>query len=91
MKEEKKDKQLRVVVHYPAAAEPFRGESDRGETVGQLKSRVLSAFGLSEGNGTSYTLFSHKTPLENLGQTLGEIAGDMPELQLKLSQQITQG
>jgi hypothetical protein len=91
MKEEKKEKKLRVVVHYPAAAKPFHGEAEREETVGQLKSRVLAAFGLSEGNGTSYTLYNHKTPLDNPGQTLGEIAGDMPELQLKLSQQITQG
>ena len=98
MKEEKeeKSKQLRVVVHYPAAAEPFQGEADREETVGQLKARVLAAFGLTEGqtpdgNTTVYTLFDKKMALENLGQKLGEVAGDQPVLQLKLSQQITQG
>lgn len=95
-KKEKKPKQLRIVVHYPAAAEPFHGEADREETVGQLKSRVLAAFGLAEGqtpdgNTTVYTLFDKKTPLENLGQKLDEVAGDQPVLQLKLSQQITQG
>jgi hypothetical protein len=95
-REEKKSKQLRVVVHYPAAAEPFHGDADPEETVGQLKARVLAAFALSEsqtpdGNTTTYTLFDKKMPLDNLGQKLGEVAGDQPVLQLKLSQQITQG
>jgi len=87
---------LHVVVHYPAAEEPFKDEAERTETVGQLKARVLSAFGLVEGqlpdgNIAAYTLYDHKTPLENLNQTLGEIAGEQKVLQLKLSQQITQG
>lgn len=87
---------LHVVVHYPAAEEPFKDEAERTETVGQLKVRVLSAFGLVEGqlpdgNIAAYTLYDHKTPLENLNQTLGEIAGEQKVLQLKLSQQITQG
>lgn len=88
---------LRVMVHYPAAAEPFKDEdADRDETVGQLKARVLIAFGLSEGGTTdgniaTYTLYQHKTPLENLAQTLGDLAGHQRVLQLKLSQQLTQG
>jgi hypothetical protein len=87
---------LRVIVHYVAAEEPFRTEADRDETVGQLKARVLTAFGLTEGqtsdgNIVSYTLFHERTPLENPNQTLGEIAGHQKILQLKLSQQITQG
>lgn len=87
---------LNVVVHYPAAEEPFKDEAERTETVGQLKARVLAAFGLVEGqlpdgNIAAYTLYHHKTPLENLNQTLGEIAGEQKVLQLKISQQITQG
>jgi hypothetical protein len=95
--EAKAKTRLRVVVHYPAAAEPFKDEdADRDETVGQLKARVLTAFGLSEGttsdgNVVSYTLYQHKTPLENPAQTLGELAGRERVLQLKLSQQLTQG
>lgn len=90
------DHKLHVVVHYPAAEEPFKDEAERSETVGQLKLRVLNAFGLVEGqmpdgNIAAYTLYQHKTPLENMNQTLGEIAGDQKVLQLKLSQQITQG
>ncbi len=87
---------LQVVVHYMAAGEPFKDEVDPNETVGQLKSRALTAFGLTEGqnptgNVATYTLYHDKTPLENMSQTLGSIAGDKKVLQLKLSQQITQG
>jgi hypothetical protein len=87
---------LKVVVHYVAAEQPFKEDATPGETVGQLKSRVLAAFGLTEGqtpdgNIVSYTLYHHKTPLENMNQTLGELAGHQHVLQLKLVQQITQG
>jgi len=88
---------LQVVVHFPRAEKPFKDESvDRAETIGQFKARVLTAFGLTEGqtpegNIAVYTLYEHKTPLENPNQTLGEVAGDKHVLQLKLSQQITQG
>ena len=93
----KDDMELRVVVHYPAAEEPFEDDhAKRIETVGHLKARVLTAFGLTEGQGpnntiTSYTLHHGKAPLENMDQTLGDVAGDQNVLQLKLSQQITQG
>lgn len=92
-----KEKTLKVVVHYVAAEEPFKDHhADRNETVGQLKQRVLTEFGLTEGqtpdgNITTYTLFHHKKAVENMGQTLGELAGDENTLQLRLVQQITQG
>ncbi len=87
---------LQVVVHYMAAGEPFKDDVDPNETVGQLKARVLAAFGLTEGQNpagsvATYTLYHDKMPLENMSQTLGSIAGDKKVLQLKLSQQITQG
>jgi hypothetical protein len=88
---------VRVVVHYIAAVEPFKdAHADRSETVGQLKARVLDVFGLTEGptpegSTVSYTLYHHKTPLENLQQALGDLAGEHHELELKLVQQITQG
>ncbi|MER3406787.1 MAG: hypothetical protein C4289_17795 [Chloroflexota bacterium] len=91
------DTKLRVMVHYPAAEEPFKDDSaDRSETIGQFKPRVLNAFGLAEGttpegNIITYTLYHQKTPLENPNQTLGDLAGDQKILQLKLVQQITQG
>lgn len=87
---------LHVDVHYPAAKEPFRDEhTNTTETVGSLKARVLTAFGLTEGqqgNETvTYTLYHDKKPLENMNETLGQVAGGKPTLQLKLSQQIIQG
>ena len=87
---------LHVVVHYVAAEHPFKEDAGPDQTVGQLKKRVLAAFGLTEGqtpdgNTVTYTLYHGKTPLENLNQTLGDLAGHHHELQLKLVQQITQG
>jgi hypothetical protein len=84
---------LNVVVHYIAAPEPFHDHAaSRSETVGHLKARVLTAFGLTEnGNQTVYTLYHDTQPLNNLNMTLGEVAGDKHSLQLKLDQQVTQG
>lgn len=92
----KETTKLRVTVHYPAAEEPFHTEAARSETVGQFKPRVLTAFGVTEGltadgGSVTFTLYHQKAPLENPSQTLGDIAGDQKILQLKLSQQITQG
>lgn len=88
---------LKVIVHYAAAKKPYEQEdARRNETVGTLKTNVLDTFGLkegqhSDGNTYTYTLFHHKTPLENLSETLGQVAGDEHTLELKLSQQVTQG
>ena len=87
---------LKVIVNYPAAKKPFeQDDASRAETVGTLKSAVLDAFGLTEGQSDgqtfTYTLFQNKTPLENLGETLGQLAGQAVALVLKLSQQVTQG
>jgi hypothetical protein len=87
---------LQVVVHYMAAEHPFKEDAAPNETVGQLKKKVLVAFGLTEGqaadgNIVTYTLYHDKKPLDDLSQTLGELAGHHHVLQLKLGQQITQG
>ncbi|MCX5796996.1 MAG: hypothetical protein NTY77_16005 [Elusimicrobia bacterium] len=81
---------LEVTVNYPAAAKPYHEQLPRSETVGQLKAAVLKAFNLVEGN-VVYTLYFKKSPLENPSQTLGELAGTGKGLELKLSQQVTQG
>ncbi len=96
MSEQNEHHDLKVIVNYPAAKGPFEQEhASPSETVGNLKSVVLNAFGLTEGqsNGSTYTytLFHNKTPLENVSQTLGELAGHAATLVLKLSQQVTQG
>jgi hypothetical protein len=88
---------LKVVVTYPAAKKPFeQGHATRNETVGTLKEAVLKAFGLTEGGSAdgniyTYTLYFEKRPLENLNETLGQVAGERHTLELKLSQQVTQG
>lgn len=88
---------LKVIVTYMAAATPFKQEAaSPSETIGSLKAEVLKAFGLAEGqlpNGdtVSYTLYRGKTALTDLSTTLGSIAGDHNALELKLSQQLTQG
>ena len=90
------DKHLEVIVHYPAVKKPFEEKhASRKETLNFLKSAVLKAFGLPEGQVDgktyTYTLYHHKTPLENLGETLGQLAGHAESLVLKLSQQVIQG
>ena len=86
-----------VVVHYAGAGAPFKDtHAARTETVGHLKGRVLAAFGLVEGptpdgNVLTYTLYHGKTPLDNLAQTIGEVAGEKHVLELKLARQVTQG
>ncbi len=88
---------LKVIVTYPAAKKPYEdNDAQRTETVGTLKAAVLTAFGLTEGQSAdgktfTYTLYHQKTPLENLNETLGQVAGEKHTLELKLSQQVTQG
>lgn len=40
---------VNVIVTYPAAKKPFEADIQRTDTVGALKTAVLAAFGLSEG------------------------------------------
>lgn len=96
MSEQTERRDLKIIVNYPAAKRPFEQDhADPSETVGVLKAAVLAAFGLTEGqiDGSTYTytLFHNKTPLENLSETVGQLAGHAATLVLKLSQQVTQG
>ncbi len=89
-------KEIKVTVRYPAAAKPFKDNNAAiDETVGELKVRVLRAFGLDAGgDAVSYQLFHGRAALDET-RTLGSIEaneGDADrELQLKFAQQITQG
>ena len=88
---------IKVTVHYPPASKPFKDDNaDPSETVGQLKARVLTAFDLTEGtlpdgNVVTYPLFHGKSVLENMSGTIASLADDKKVLQLKLTQQLTQG
>ena len=86
---------VRVEVHYIGAGKPFGGEFDRTTRIGDVKTASLSHFGLSEGpsggGAVVYVLYLDKSPIENMSETVGGLAGDKSILQLKLSQQLTQG
>lgn len=88
---------LHVTVHFVASARPFKdNDADRQETVGDLKARVLADFNLVDGAQTpdgvaTYTLYFGKTQLENMDETLGTLAGEHKQIELKLNQQLTQG
>jgi hypothetical protein len=61
------------------------------ETVGQVKSNAMTAFGLKEDSGKVYNLFHKKTELQNLNQTIGELADEKKELKLDLEERLVQG
>ena len=89
---------LNVTVRYAAAPKPFHDhEASRTETITHLKARVLTAFGLDEGqttpdgNSITYKLYHGKTELTDPSVTLGALAGDAHALELKLSQHVQQG
>jgi len=88
---------LKLKVTFVAAGRPFEDDAtSRSETIGQLKPRVLTAFGLQEGaepDGTqvTYTLHFERQLLDNPSITLGSLAGDKDHLHLKLGKQVTQG
>lgn len=82
---------LKIEVHYIAAKKPFTTEAAPSETVGQLKAQALNAFGLVEEGNKTFKLFFHKTELQNLNETLGQVAGDKKDLNLDLEEFIIQG
>jgi hypothetical protein len=85
------DKDIQVLVHYMAASKPFKTDADPATTVGQIKTEVLKAFGLTQDGSKVYKLYYHKTELTNLSQTVGEIAGREGALNLNLEEVLVQG
>ncbi|MGA2623824.1 MAG: hypothetical protein ABSF91_08235 [Bacteroidota bacterium] len=86
-----KNSLIKVQVHYIAAGKPFQKDAQPSETVGELKTQALVAFGLSEGGGKTFKLFHQKQELLNMSQTLGEIADGKKELKLDLEEVLIQG
>lgn len=87
----KPEHQLDIEVKYSAATGPFRQEDvPRTETVGQLLAAVLQAFGLTPGQ-TLYTLRFEGKVLENMQETLGQLAGNKHHLLFMLGQQLVAG
>jgi hypothetical protein len=81
---------LTLQVEYPVKQDELKEHDvSREETIGSVKSRVLTAFGLTEGvdeHGQllTYTLFHHHSALTDPAVTLGSVAGDKDELRLRL-------
>ncbi|MFC4456575.1 hypothetical protein [Deinococcus sonorensis] len=87
---------INVQVRYPAAVEPYHDHLTPSTTVGELKTLVLQAFGLTDGaveqTGTvTYDLIYNRTKLTDPNETLGRLVGDHPEVKMALAQVITQG
>jgi hypothetical protein len=80
-----------VVVHYIAAAKPFKTDVDPGATLGAIKVAALNEFTLAETDTKVYKMFAHKTELTNMSETVGAAAGDKHELQIDLEEFIIQG
>lgn len=84
-------KKIEVTVHYIAAAKPYKADAEASETVGKLKAKVLEFFGLKEEGNKTYKLFYEKKELNNLNETIEQIAGDKEKIKLDLEEFITQG
>ena len=88
---------IKVKVKYAAAAKPFVDDAvPPTETLGTLKARVLTAFGLTEGSlpdgtNSSYKFYHGKDELSDLSVEIGSVAHNAHSLELKMSQFITQG
>lgn len=87
---------IKVTVHFVASPRQLEEAFPRSATVGQVRTAAMAFFGLSEGddghgNTIILTIYLKSSPLTDLSQTLDNLAGDGPSLQLKLVQQITQG
>lgn len=88
---------LVVKVRYPGAPIPFVDpHASRAETVAALQKRVMHEFEVKDiqnpdGTTTVYSLYHENVKLEDPSETLGEIAGERQELDLKLVQFVHQG
>lgn len=87
---------IKVIVHYPPAKEPFKHEFAATQSVADVKSVVLKAFGLTEGqdaqgNTVMYPLYFEKRELTDPQEPIGKLAGEAEAINLKLTQHITQG
>lgn len=89
-------KKVALKVRYIAARQPFVDtHASMEETLAQLKPRVLSFFGLSEGavdGGTkSYSFALDNVIQTNLEAKLGVLADSHPNLKLDLIERFEQG
>jgi hypothetical protein len=89
-------KDIDVTVRYIGARRPFEdNKASPGETLAELKRRVLDFFGLVEGaanGGTKVYVFSlKKEVITDLSSTIGKLADDHHVLKLDLLERFEQG
>ena len=85
------NQEIKVLVHYMPANQPFKTEATPATTVGQIKTAALGAFNLTEDASKIYKLFHSKLELTNPNQLIGEIAKHENALNLKLEEVLVQG
>ena len=93
---DKKQDEIKVMVHYVAAGKPFEADYAPEIQLARVKQDALRDFNLAEGGtpdgGTAvYFLYHDQNRLDDLCKTVGQLAGHQKVLQLRLAQQITQG
>jgi hypothetical protein len=87
------DAKIDVRVEYPAAGDRLDDHGvSRDETIGSLKSRVLTAFGLKEGVDErgellTYVLFHGHSALTDTAATVRSVAGAATEILLRLDRE----
>jgi len=90
--QEKHHQTLAVRVRYIGSHKAFEDpHASVDETLGALRSRALSFFGLTEEANKVYTVALDGVPLTDLTKTLGQIASGKHELKLDLLEQFEQG
>lgn len=96
-KDSKPVDEIKVSVTFIGANKPFDTGVPPTTTVGTIKQAALDAFGLGVGptpdgnDRITYTLFEGKTKLEDLNQSIGDVAGHAHSVHLKLVKKIIQG
>ncbi len=87
------DGKIDVRVEYPLVGDKLDDHgANREETIGSLKNRVLTAFGLKEsvddkGESLAYVLLHGRSALTDLSATIGRVAGDAKEISLRLDRE----
>ena len=88
---------LTVQVRYSSATKPFVDPQVNGsELLAAFRTRVMKEFNvtdekLPDGGQKIFFLYREDTRLENLNQTMGDLAGEDKHLKLKLVETVIQG
>jgi hypothetical protein len=82
---------IKVTVHYIAAAKPFKADVSADTTLAAIKAGALSAFGLVEDANKVYKMLANKVELSNLNEDVGTAAAGKSEFQIDLEEFIVQG